>query len=177
MKRAIAVLLVSVVAAGLAAAQDKNPVTNALKDVLKEYQPNLVGAAQEMPADKYSFKATPGQMSFGQLVNHVAGGNMFLCSKIGAMPAPPMAKLSATSPKDQLVKALQQSFAFCSQALTRVNDSMLAGQVPFFGGRQVSRAEAMMDLSNDLGDHYSLAATYLRLNGLLPPSAKKKEKE
>ncbi len=175
MKRAIWITLAITLPAAFAAAQDANPVTSAVKNMLQREQQNLVAAAQEMPADKYSFKATPEQMSFGKLVSHTADANNFLCSKIGDLPAPQMPKLDEHSPKDQLVAALQKSFDFCSQALTKMSDAKLSEQMPFFGGRQVSKAVAMMSLPADWADHYSLAATYLRLNGMLPPSAKKKE--
>ena len=35
--------------------------------------------------------------------------------------------------------------------------------------------EAMLDAAEDWADHYSQLAIYLRLNGFLPPTAKKKE--
>jgi hypothetical protein len=41
-----------------------------------------------------------------------------------------------------------------------------------FGGRTGPRAAAMIALTNDFADHYAMAAIYLRLNGLLPPTAK-----
>ncbi len=172
MKRAVLVLMASVLLAAPALAQDKDPVTDALKNMLKRGESNLVGAAQEMPADKYAYKATPGQMSFGQLVAHTAGSNDMLCSNIAGTTAP-ATKVDQNAPKDKLVQALKDSFDFCSQALSKVDDSRLSQQIPFFGGRQVSRATAMMALSNDWADHYSLAATYLRLNGMTPPSARK----
>jgi len=56
-----------------------------------------------------------------------------------------------------------------------VNDSKLADSVPFFGGRKVTRAMAMLIMVDDWADHYSQQAIYLRLNGLVPPSAKRKE--
>ncbi len=174
MKRAICITLAITLLAAAAAAQDANPVTSAVKNMLQRDEKNLVGAAQEMPADKYSFKATPQQMSFGELVNHTASSNLYLCSKLGGTPAPQTAKLSENSPKDQLVAALQKSFDFCSQVLGTMTDSQLSQQMPFFGGRQVSKALGMVALPTDWADHYSLAATYLRLNGMLPPSAKKK---
>ena len=37
----------------------------------------------------------------------------------------------------------------------------------------MSRAGALVTIVVDWADHYSTAASYLRLNGLLPPSAKK----
>ena len=77
---------------------------------------------------------------------------------------------------EKLVAALEESFKYCTTALANVNDSNLGEKVPFFGGRSISRAAAMLGLSEDWGDHYSAAATDLRLNGLLPPTAQRGEK-
>ena len=48
MKKAICVLLLLTASSLLA--QDKNPVTSAVKEILPRQQKNLVGAADEMPA-------------------------------------------------------------------------------------------------------------------------------
>jgi hypothetical protein len=56
-----------------------------------------------------------------------------------------------------------------------VDDSKLADEVELFGGRKGPRAFAMIALTNDWADHYSSAAMYLRLNGLLPPTAQAKK--
>jgi len=42
-----------------------------------------------------------------------------------------------------------------------------------FGGKTVSRATAEIITVGDWADHYSQMANYLRLNNLLPPTAKK----
>jgi hypothetical protein len=126
-----------------------------------------------MPADKYSFAPTPAQMSFGKLVLHVAGSNDFMCATISGSKAPERSKLEPGDAKDKLVSALEQSFQYCSTALANVTDANLGEEVPFFGGRKISRASAVLGLAEDWGDHYSLAATELRLNDLLPPTAKK----
>jgi uncharacterized damage-inducible protein DinB len=132
---------------------------------------NLIATAEEMPPDKYAYKPTPGQMSFGQLMLHVARSNVLLCSKISGQTAPDLGQLTETSPKDQLVAAVKTSISFCDAALGSVDDSGLGQQVTLFGSRQVSKAGAMITLTDDLADHYSQAAAYLRLNGLLPPTA------
>jgi hypothetical protein len=59
--------------------------------------------------------------------------------------------------------------------LAKVNDSDLGGKVPFFGNGEVSRAQAMFAVVEDWADHYSQLAVYLRLNGLLPPTAKRSQ--
>src|SRR5579862_7997159 len=134
---------------------------------------NRVAAAQDMPADKYAFKPTPAQMSFADITLHLAEGNDFFCGAIGGMKAPARTKLAATAPRDQLVTRLTETFDFCGQALAKLDDSRLAEELPFFGGKKMTRAAMMIVASDDWGDHYSQAAIYMRLNGVLPPTAKK----
>ena len=153
---------------------ETNPVSNAVRNSVERASKNMVAAADEMPADKYSFHPTAAQMSFGKLVSHMIGSNYGLCSKISGIAAPTEEKPSETDPKDKLVSSLRASFDFCTQSLAKVDDSNLGEQLTVFGGRKVSRAAAMIALTNDFADHYSMAANYLRLNGLLPPTAQQK---
>lgn len=150
----------------------QNPVTSAVLQTVRGHARIMVAAAQEMPADKYGYAPTPQQMTFGHLVLHVAESNDFTCARIGGGVAPSTKGLTEKSPKAQLVAAVQKSFDFCEQALAKVNDSQLSEPVTFFGGRKMSKAAVMIALSNDLYDHYSQQAMYLRLNGHLPPTAR-----
>lgn len=154
---------------------ETNSVSNAVRTILDRQSKNMVAAVEEMPADKFSFRPTPAQMSFGKLVTHMAGSNNFLCSKISGTAAPAEEKLAETDSKDKLLGALKASFAYCTQALAKVDDSKLGEPLTLWGGRTASRAAAMIALTNDFADHYGMAAMYLRLNGLLPPTAKQKE--
>lgn len=153
------------------AKKELNPVAAAARQLLERQSKNLVAAAEEMPSEKYDFRPTPPQMTFARLVLHTAESNDFLCSKISDTPEPQAAKLSDTDPKEKLVQALKSSFDYCATALAPLEDSKLADTITFLGGRQVSRALALFALTNDWADHYGAAATYLRLNGLLPPTA------
>lgn len=162
--------------AATAVAQDPSaPVSDALRSTEKRFGTNLVAAAEEMPAGKYGFKPTPAQMSFGDVIAHLSGGNYFLCSSIAGVDAPKRSEIKGDAPKAKLVGALRESFQYCESALAKVNDSGLSQQVPFFGNREVSRAEMMFAAAEDWADHYSQLANYLRLNKLLPPTAKQKE--
>lgn len=152
----------------------KSPLSDAVRSSLERASKNVVAAAEEMPADKYSFHPTPAQMTFAHLVVHMAGSNNFLCSKISGTPPPTSEKLSDTDSKDKLVSALKASFDFCTQALANVDDSNLGEELTLFGSRTTTRAGAMIALTSDFADHYSTAAAYLRANDLLPPSAQKK---
>jgi uncharacterized damage-inducible protein DinB len=174
MKRIIGLFLL--LAATAVLAQDKNPVTSVAKQILPRQQKNLVAAAEEMPADKFGYKPTEQQMTFGHLVLHIIDSNNYLCSHIGDLSAvKPLVPLKDSEGKDKLVAALKASFDFCTAALDKVDDSKLGDEVELFGGRKGSRAFALIALTNDWADHYSSAALYLRLNGLLPPTAQPKK--
>jgi uncharacterized damage-inducible protein DinB len=150
-----------------------NPVADAFRDYAKESATNLIAAAEEFPADKYSYKPTPAQMSVADIVVHLAQGNDYLCGTIGGVKAPTRTKVGATDTKEALMARLRETFAFCDQALASVSDAKLGEMLPFFGGRSMSRAAVMTLTTGDWADHYSQYANYLRLNGLLPPTAKK----
>ncbi|HWH50931.1 MAG TPA: DinB family protein [Gemmatimonadaceae bacterium] len=150
-----------------------SPVAQAFREFEADEAKNLVAAAVEMPADKYSFKPTPAQMSFGQIVTHLAAGNDYFCSAIGGATAPKRSKIDATATKDALVARLRETFQFCDESLSKLDDSNLNEMLPFFNMPKKSRAGLMTVATGDWADHYSQSAVYLRLNGLLPPTAKR----
>ena len=110
MKLHLAVLLLSVAAF---AQQSKNPVTDVLRDSLAGRQKNTVGAIEEMPADKFGYKPTPDQMSFGHLAAHIVEANYFFCSRVGDVPQPKVEELTEASGKEKLVAGAKASFDFC----------------------------------------------------------------
>lgn len=147
-----------------------SPVSTTVKNQLGRFSKNMVAAAESMPADKYSFKPTPEMNSFGHLIIHIVESNNLLCSKISGTAAPE-SKLAETDAKDKLVAALKSSFEFCTTALANVDDSKLGESMVLFGNRPATRAAALIGLSNGWSDHYGAQAIYLRLNGILPPTA------
>ena len=165
--------LALIVVSGAASAQTANPVAQAFRDEAASSAKNLIAAAEDFPAAKYGYKPTKPQMSFGDIVVHLSDGNDYLCGKIGGMTAPKRTKVAATEKKDALVARLKETFAFCTQALTPLDDSKLGEMMPLFGPQPMSRAAVMTLTTGDWADHYSQSAIYMRLNGLLPPTAKK----
>jgi uncharacterized damage-inducible protein DinB len=178
MKKALsipAMLLLAASATAQAAppAQSKNPVSNALRDILPGRQKNIIAAVEEMPADKFSYKPTPDQMTFGHLVTHIIESNNSFCSKVAAVPAPKGEEAKDSDAKDKLFASLKASFDFCADALGKMDDSKLGETTEAIGPQQLSRARLALALAGSWADHYGMAAMYLRLNGLTPPSAKK----
>jgi len=157
-----------------AAAPVKNPVLTALRTLLPIRQKNTLAAIDAMPAEKFAYKPTPDQMTFAHLVIHIAESNNGLCSKIADVPAPKVDELKETDSKDKLLAAARASFDFCTSALANLDDSKLGDNVDF-GRVQGPRAMGVFFLTGGLADHYGAAAMYLRLNGILPPSAQPKK--
>lgn len=171
----IALPLLAIACGMLNSAAAQSPVADALRATEQRMAKNLVAAAEELPASKYGFKPTKAQMSYADVVEHLSQGNDYFCSNIGGVDAPKRDEVKASAGKEKLVARLKETFDFCESSLAKVDDSDLSGKVPFFGGREVSRAAMMMITAEDWADHYSQLAIYLRLNGLLPPTAKQKE--
>jgi len=154
-------------------AQTRNPISSALRDILPGRQKNIVAAVEEMPADKFGYKPTPDQMTFGHLVTHIIESNNTFCAKAAGIAAPKVEEAKESDGKDKLLASLKSSFDFCSDTLAKMDDSKLGDSTDFFGGKQVTRAFVAMVLASSWADHYGAEAMYLRLNGLTPPSAKK----
>ena len=163
------VLVLAAVAASPLAAQ-ANPAATAIQRTAREHAKNLLASAQAMPADKYGFKPTPAQMTFGELIAHIADDNGITCGAIGGKKSE-AAKVSGTDGKDKLVAALQASLTFCDAALASLTDANLGDAVDWYGSR-TTRAMAGVGLVDDWSDHYAMQAMYLRLNGILPPTAR-----
>src|SRR6266850_5545602 len=103
MKRAITIITLLVSGAG--AQQIKNPATTVIKEIVPRQQKNLVAAVEEMPADKFSYKPTPQQMTFAHLVLHMTESNYGLCAKASDLPQPKHDEQKDTDGKDKLLAA------------------------------------------------------------------------
>jgi hypothetical protein len=169
MKAKLSVLLL--ICSAAFAQQSKNPVTDVLREALNGRERNTIAAIEEMPADKFGFKPTPEQMSFGHLAAHIVEGNYFFCAKVGDVPQPKFEELQETAGKEKLVAAVKASFEFCHTALAKAEDAKLGDTIKDFVDHDRPRAWAALALAASWADHYGAAAMYLRLNGLLPPTA------
>ncbi|GJG85448.1 hypothetical protein tb265_06290 [Gemmatimonadetes bacterium T265] len=126
----------------------------------------LVAAFEAIPAVRYDYRPTPPQQTVGYIAQHLEDANYSLCERFGALKHPATAKdsladtVKARWPKDTLVARLRASVRFCDAALDQV-------------GHLQSPAVAtnLLAFETDLAEHYSQIATYMRLLGLVPPSA------
>jgi uncharacterized damage-inducible protein DinB len=151
-----------------------NPVVSTAREIVTRQSKFIVAAAEQMPADKYSYHPTPDQWSFGKIASHIAVSGNAICGMLTTAPAP-QGKVSDSDSKEAIVSALKTSFEYCDKALANLNDSQLGDPITYFRGEKKVRARALIELTDDVEDHYSQLAGYLRLNGLTPPSAAPKK--
>lgn len=158
-----------------------NPIVTAFKGRILTSHRNIAQAFDSIPESKFGYKPTDAQLTFGYIAQHVASDSYLFCNTFGAMKA----KLSdremttpdtvkAKWPKAELVSQLKASFAFCAQAMEQLTDPTIAEPITFTMGantRNSTRINMVLGHALDLADHYSQIANYMRLNGMVPPSA------
>ena len=146
---------VVLLSAAAVAQQTKSPVSDVLRQMLIAREKATVGAFESMPADKYSFKPTADQMTFGHLATHIVTSNYYFCANVGDVTAPKLDELKDTDDKSKLVAALKASFEFCHTALEKADDSKLNDNITWFDGKPRARAWAAVKLSGSWADHYA----------------------
>jgi hypothetical protein len=111
------------------AAPPPNPITASEKGLYSFVSNAVVGAAEKMPEDNYSFKPTPDVRTFGQLVGHVADASFMFCSQVlgEANPAKNIEKTKTA--KADLVAALKDGVAYCNKVIDGMTDAKGAQMV------------------------------------------------
>jgi uncharacterized damage-inducible protein DinB len=157
-----------------------NRVAQTFKAFGRPYGAWLLAAFDSIPASKYDYRPMPVQQSVGYIAQHLEDANYQLCERFGKMTRVVTAKdsladtVKARWPKDTLVARLRSSLVFCAEAIdgltdASLGDTLMAGPV---GAQQpVTRARYLILLVTDLAEHYAQIAAYMRLLGLVPPSA------
>jgi uncharacterized damage-inducible protein DinB len=152
---------------------DTSP-SGVIDQIISMVEHEFVPLAEAMPADKYDFAPTNGNFkgvrTFAQQVRHVIGANYAFFGNAASIK-PDMPKLADLKTKDQLVKALKDSFAFAHQAAaTLTPDNALESVKPMDGVG--TRSGLMVFALVHANDHYGQLVEYLRMNGIVPPASR-----
>jgi uncharacterized damage-inducible protein DinB len=152
------------------AAMHANPAASGMGAVYKNISGTLVKAAEKMPEEKYSFKPTPEVRSYGQIIAHVADAQNFLCQKSkGVEGTYSDAVEKGKTSKADLIAALKEANAGCESVFAQ-SDADLAKPTKLFG-MDMNRFAAATIVVGHAYEHYGNMVTYLRINGIVPPSS------
>ncbi len=167
-------LLLAVVAAPLAAQGGPGAGNSAVATARSVWLQNanyITQSAIDMPEANFAFKATPAVRSFGQLIGHVAGSQYMFCAAALGEPMRAEDDIEKTkTSKADLVAAMKASTTYCEKAYA-LNDAATRAEITMFGQKQTKLWALIMNAAHD-GEHYGNIVTYLRLNGMVPPSSK-----
>ena len=123
----------------------------------------LQGAADAMPAEKYTFKLAPEQMEFGQWINHSTERNYLDCSTLRGEPNPmPKARTDLLRSKADIVTNLKDSFDYCDAAFATLSDQKILASPQMVG--------AFLHTTVHNNEIYGNIVGYLRANHIVPPS-------
>ncbi len=145
-------------------------------DVMANY---VMMAADMMPESGYAFRPTPDVRNFGEQITHAASSNYSFCNQAGVpagvdrQSAPDLRRVTA---KAEIVKAVKDSVAYCDRVLAAAPEAWLMEIAPKVGGSSSGlvegmRAHAFMYNNVHVAEDYGTITTYLRLQGLIPPSS------
>src|SRR5262249_11689578 len=139
----------------------QNNVTAAAKRYFNPVRRSLEASADVMPAEKYSFKLTPDQMSFAEWLLHSAQRNYADCAVLKGENAPEASKqLASLKNKDEVSKAIKDSFAYCASAFDAMDDQK--------AGSSEATGYAFLHVIVHNNEIYGNIVGYMRASGIVP---------
>ena len=156
------------------------PCSNLVCEVENDWSRNnylIYGLANAMPEDKFGYKPTPAQQTFGERVLHAAQVNLLLLQALGAKTPAPAIGVNATS-KAASMDALQRVGDYGVAVIKELGEAGLQARIDspepiaWFMGPQVSRQRALYFLMSHSQDTYGQLVVYARLNGITPPASR-----
>jgi uncharacterized damage-inducible protein DinB len=136
----------------------------------------IVAVAEAMPADKYSFAPSGGEFkgvrTFGQQITHIAEAQYYFFDGFGTKPTIDVKALGKLTSKDEIVKALKDSFAFARHATDNMTPENAFEVIEERDGTNTRASITAFSLSHT-SNHYGQMIEYLRMNGIIPPASRK----
>ena len=170
-KRLVLTALAALLASPLTlTAQDA--VVQSLKVLFNITKTNIMETAEILDEDLYAFRPTEEVFTAGQILTHVANDQFRFCSNAGGEDNPSAENFEETrTKKAEIIAALEQGFAYCEGVFANTTDAKGAMPVTFFGGpNTVFGVLAANSMHNY--EHYGNLVTYMRINGIVPPSSR-----
>ena len=156
------------------------PCSNLVCEVENDWTRNnflISGLASAMPDDKFTYKPTPAQQTFGERVLHAAQTNLMLLQALGAKAAAPTIDMTATS-KAASIAALQRVGDYGVAVIRELGEQGLLaridspGPMAWFMGPKISRQRVLYFLMTHSQDTYGQLVVYARLSGVVPPASR-----
>jgi DinB superfamily len=159
-----------------AAAQTGDSISQAIRQAWDDAKGNLRQSAELIPEADLGFKPTEQVRTFGQILAHVAGANYVFCSAAKAEKSPFSEEHfeKTAKSKAEIVKAVNDSIAYCDAAYKALTDKSAAESIAMpFGMGNRPRVGALVGNTGHVQEHYGNLVTYFRIKGMVPPSSRR----
>jgi uncharacterized damage-inducible protein DinB len=178
----VVVLLGSLLAIPAAAQTEQQPPANPLSTWLRNAYTNnhniIMRSAEKMPEENYGMRPGPQEevRTFGQQVGHIANYNYLWCSQAKGEKNPNAGNnLEKLTTKAELVKALNDAFAYCDSVYAFLTDTsgMEMIDITQESGRQTRNLRMALLILNygHNNEIYGNLVTYLRIKSIVPASS------
>ena len=168
---AAAIITVAFLAPATASAQD-GPVVASLKGLHDTTKDNITATADIVPEDLYGFRPTEEVRTMGQILAHVANAQFLFCSAAAGEASPNSENFEETrTTKAQIIAALNEGFAYCDRVYGNTTDAAGATMRDLFGQQMAASAVLAFNSAHNY-EHYGNLVTYMRINGIVPPSSR-----
>ena len=148
--------------------------------MLQYAEGNLLGLAEAMPEDKYSFVPTNGKFegvrSFGEQIKHVACAQFAFFNEFEGKKPPDDCERGGHDPartKPELLKYLKDSFDYGNRVLSTLTAQNALDRIEGrYAGPNTKLGISVVAVWH-ITDHYGQLVEYLRMNGIVPPATQK----
>ncbi len=147
-----------------------------MEEFVKDWQISkdfTLAVARAMPAEYYSFKPNPEEMSFGEQMVHIANANAYRFNEITGIKTPfEMQFKNPPTDKDTVMKLLEQSFDYVIEVLPRVTPEQLKRTWELSSWKERPQPDGramMMNMLVHTAHHRAQCEVYLRIKGIKPP--------
>ncbi len=131
----------------------------------------LVALAEAIPADKYSWRPSPGVRSTGEVYMHIALANFYLLSVTGPkMPAEIKSNdmEKTVTNKGDVIDWLKRSLDAVKTARAELKPGDLQRRVKI-SGKDVTVDGMYLRIIVHANEHMGQLVAYARINGIVPP--------
>ena len=158
-----------------------DPLSRFLKTAQDGVKNNIVRSAEKLDEADYGFRpagVAAEVRTFGQFMGHIANANYAYCSRAKGEPNPNKADFEKVTAKADLVKALNEAFAYCDGVYGSLTDAkattLMTVPGPNNTTRQIPAAAPLISNLSHNNEHYGNLVTYLRAKGIVPPSSERR---
>ncbi|MEM8488529.1 MAG: DinB family protein [Bacteroidota bacterium] len=135
----------------------------------------VLATAEMMDEDMYAYRPTVQVYTAGELLAHIANAQFGICSLAAGEENPAEGNyVEIATTRNAIHTAVKESFVYCEKVYAEMTDKKGEEIKEFFGGerRTDMTVSAILSFnSTHTYEHYGSLATYLRMNGMVPPSS------